>query len=112
MSLCFCESIVLTPNPGKALVTAVAFCFCFYFSFNKITHTWRSGRDLRKPEGRPGLAAAVLGAGRERELQVLGPFSRCYKYQSMVTPPASFVLRESYQDGARGASGLHCMRQT
>lgn len=31
---------------------------------------------------------------------------------SMVSPLASFVLRKSYQDGARSASGLVCMRQT
>lgn len=40
--------------------------------------------ERQRPEeasGRSGLAAAVLGAGRGRELQALGPFSSSYKYQ-------------------------------
>lgn len=77
----------MTPSPGKALETGVVFCLCVLI---KITHTWRSSRGLRKPEGRSGLAAPVLGEGRGREKQALGPSSCCYKYQRawLLHPPA------------------------
>lgn len=67
-----------------------------------MTHTWRGVRGSQK-EGAARCCCA--GAGRERELQALGSFSRCYKYQG-----AWFLYHQLCPEGILPRGSQRCFR--
>lgn len=101
----------MTPSPGKALETGVVFCLCLCFDENH-THMKEQQR-AEEARGKVWACCSCAGGRKGKGKTGFGPFLLLLQVpESVASPPASFVLRESHQEGARGASRLDCMRQT